>query len=352
MSDTFEPTLANIKEQEAILIERDERQNEHIVIAPLLREIGWDPAKGADVYPQHGLSGGDIVDYDLQIDGESRILIEVKRWKYTLDEEDEDQLARYCRLANPKIGVLTNGHTWRLYLPPTKGKNATVRPFLEIDITKEQPRDVEDNFRRFLARDSMVNSDQTMEAAKDLCRKWGAYEKFKRDFTKAWNKLPEDNDTLTSLVFGFAAIKSIPANPSNVTRLLDSLDESLVNEIGKGSKSQKKPATFHILASPTGVRHVPRDVESPKSWNKLLLQLCTLMQKRNPKNFRQTILPMTGWFAETEEGKYKYPVGDTGIFARWENSAVNVRNACYEIVGEFGYSEDSLVIKDSNGAIL
>ena len=38
-----------------------------------------------------------------------------------------------------------------------------------------------------------------------------------------------------------------------------------------------------------------------------------------------------------------------GVYARWENTAVNNREVCYEIVTKFGYPQDSLVIKDSNG---
>ena len=127
LTDTFETTLARIKSQKSILNSLDERAVEIGVVLPLLRQVGWDTENVSEIYPQHRLSDDKRVDYDLQIDGESRILIEVKSWKNTLDDDNERQLADYCRSAKPnkpKLAVLTSGRSWRLYLPPNQRKGA------------------------------------------------------------------------------------------------------------------------------------------------------------------------------------------------------------------------------------
>ena len=121
MTDTFEATLARIVSQKAIFEQRDERAVEIFVVLPLLRQVGWNTEDVLEIYPQHGLSDGSRVDYDLQIEGESRILIEVKSWGRKLNDGHEQQLARYCRLAKPSLAILTNGCNWRLYyLTPTQ----------------------------------------------------------------------------------------------------------------------------------------------------------------------------------------------------------------------------------------
>ena len=165
MTKTFETTLDRIISQKSDFESRDERAVEIGVVLPLLRQVGWDTEDVSEIYPQHGLAEGSKVDYDLQICGESQILIEVKRWIHTLNDEDESQLAGYCRLAQPSLAVLTSGRNWRLYLPPTKGKNAQLRRFREFDVTDAQPTEVAGTFKKFLARDRMSDVGQTVAEA-------------------------------------------------------------------------------------------------------------------------------------------------------------------------------------------
>ena len=117
-------------------------------------------------------------------------------------------------------------------------------------------------------------------------------------------------------------------------------------------KSRNRPALFSIPTSPTGKRKMPHTVGKPKSWNKLLLEVCELMQKRHSESFRQIILSVPGWFSELKDSKFSIPVGKEGIYIRKENSAGKIRKVCYEIVSKFGYQRDSLKIEDSKGSIL
>ena len=351
MPNSFEDTLADIISQKSEFESVEEREVERSVILRLLAQVGWNIYKVSEIKAQRSLSDGGKVDFDLQIGGKSQILIEVKSWRPNLDGKDEDQLARYCRLVKPKLGVLTSGQIWRLYLPPTGSKNAPLRRFLEFDITKAQPTDVENSFRRFLSRDSMVNFRQTVAAARKLHSESKAYQKFRKNITKAWNELPNDKDTLTELVLGLATIKGIPASPDNVLRFLDSLNEPLLNEVGTGSKSQNKPASYSIYAFPTGQKKMPHTLDK-KSWNFLMKELCELMYERHPESFREKTLSVTDRFARRRVSKYSRPVGDTGIFTKKLLTAGEIRDACYQMVTKFDYPSESLVIKDSNGTVL
>ncbi len=353
MTNTFETTLTNIKDQESIFRKRDERAVEIVAVLPLLREVGWNTTRLSEIYPQHGLPGGGVVDYDLQIDGESRILIEVKRWEHDLDDKYETQLKEYCQFAKPrpKLAVLTNGRVWRLYLAPTatKGKNSVLRKFDEVDITAAEPMEVESTFRQFLARDSMVGFKRTLTAAQDLHYKLRNQQEQRRLLTEALSELANDENMQVELISEFAEKKGISINREIITRFLDSLHGPLVNEVTTKVNSTKKPASFRLPASPTGTRKKTYTVGSPRGWNKFLLEVCELMQKQHPENFHQKILSMPDWFAESEYSKFLNPVGDTGVYARKENAAGKIKDACYEIVTEFGYPRDSLEIMDSQG---
>ena len=358
MTTTFKTALENVKSQQTTLEQQDERAVELFVVIPLLKQLGWDTSNPREIYPQHGLSDGGKVDYDLQIDGESRILIEVKRWAHILNHEDETQLENYCQSAKPrpKLAILTSGRDWRLYLAPTanKGKNSVLKIFDEIDITDAQPSEVENTFTQFLARDSIVGFKPTLKEANALCRKLQSYQEQKKLLTEAWNELSKDNNKLAKLVLELAEINDITTNRDNITRFLESFDKPLVNKISTTSKpkSKKKPHSFAFLASPDGTKKMNHDLNKGyKSWRGLLVKICELMQERHPDEFRETILQMPNRFSPNENSKYKISVRDTGIYARSGN-AIDFMDSCYDVVTKFDYPKDSLVIKDSEGEIL
>ena len=350
MTNTFETTLDRIMSQQSTFESLDERAVEIGVVLPLLRRVGWNTEDVSEIYPQRGLSDGSKVDYDLQISGESRILIEVKRWAHTLNDEDEGQLAGYCRLALPSLAVLTSGRNWRMYLPPIKRKNAQLRRFCEFDITDPQSMDVASTFREFLARDRMSDVKRTIAAAVKLHKESQEYRKFKTTFTEALSELANDKKEQAKLLQVFAENKGMLTSPENIGRFIESLHGSLVNEVPT-VKSRKKPASFVLPASLRGKSRRYHRVGSPIGWNKLLLEVCRLMQKRHPESFHKEILSVTDRFAEVKDSNFDIPVDGTGVFAKW-GLAGEIREACYTIVTKFGYRRDSLEIKDSSGAIL
>ena len=77
-------------------------------------------------------------------------------WSESLDElaevpEGESahpavELDRYMRLTNMNWGILTNGHTWRLYHRDSSG---LLNTFFEIDLMKALKSDNEDEFKYF-----------------------------------------------------------------------------------------------------------------------------------------------------------------------------------------------------------
>ena len=354
MTNTFETTLGNITSQVSDFESRDERAVEIAAVLPLLKSVGWNTTNLSEIYPQHGLAGGGIVDYDLQIDGESRILIEVKRWGHDLHDEDESQLEAYCQSTRPrpKLGILTNGRIWRLYVAPTasKGKNSVLKRFGEVDITATELVEVERIFNQFLSRKSMVDFRPTLNSAQDLHHKLRNYQEQRRLLTEALSELANDENMQIELVSEFAEKMGLSTDREIITRVLESFSESLVRDIST-KVPQTRPASF-VLTTPNGRKKTHQLGINRKGWNSLLLKVCELMEKQHPENFHQNVLSLEGWFARSCDSRFEVSVGGGEIYARRGTSGVEIKKACYEIVTKFGYPKDSLVIKDSRGAIL
>jgi hypothetical protein len=97
--------------------EMNETNTGSAILEPLLRELGWGikPPHVVKEYPVWDGSGTKRVDYALQIDGEPRVFVELKRLQNSI-QSAEDQLKRYMHREGVDIGVATNGQRFRIYI--------------------------------------------------------------------------------------------------------------------------------------------------------------------------------------------------------------------------------------------
>lgn len=83
------------------------------VVLPFIQALGFDPFNLDEVIPEFvsdvGTKKGEKVDFALNIDGDSRILIEVKPITSTLGSTQYSQLYRYFGVTEAKLAILTNG---------------------------------------------------------------------------------------------------------------------------------------------------------------------------------------------------------------------------------------------------
>ena len=104
MREAFQETLNDIKGQSDVLRDRDEKAVEFAVVLPLLQQLGWKTHVVTEVYPQRKLSNNQKPDFELQVNGESRVVIEVKKWAADLNQDNESQLQGYCRETQSEPG--------------------------------------------------------------------------------------------------------------------------------------------------------------------------------------------------------------------------------------------------------
>ena len=351
MTKGFEEQLSKINSQTSVLKGMDEKAVEFGVILPLLGQLGWDTANLSEIYPQWQLPSGGKVDFDLQINSESRVFIEVKNWSVELksDGSPEEQLENYCREGKPALAVLTNGCQWWLYISPSRwNKKAKLanRLFLEFAVTDE-PSEVERSFRQFLARDKMSSAqlvNSTIKAARELLKERQSQTAVMQGLTDAWNELAADEQTMEYVVTKLAELREIPAKESQVKQFLDSKKPSVNKIESKPPPSFPKPASFTFQAEdkPSVVRTVPKN----KGWNELLISVCELMREYHCDTFSETLLKMPEWFSISGDYfKYSNPIGDTGLYAKY-GGRNDIKERIPTIVAKFRYPSDYLTIEE------
>ena len=356
MTETFEETLRRVVSHQSVLRQMEERGIESSVIVPLLRQVGWNEYDFTEIFPQWGITKiNKRVDYNLRIEGQSKIFVEVKQWGHALDDY-EKQLEEYCQHAipKPKLAVLTSGQVWRLYLSPTasKGKNSYLKKFLEIDITSTPPAGVERDFRLFLTRDGMVNPKAVLDKASALNRELEDFRNFKSTVTNALREASSNEDVLHELILALAEKRGISTSDKNVSKLTEDLMGSIQVEIAKAKPSQKKPASFTLITKPDS-KSVHRVVRGQKGWRYFLVAFCELMRELHSENFHGNILSLPKRFSVNEDAKnFTLQIGDSGVYAMQHGKADDFREDCNEILTKFGYERDDLEIRDNKGEVL
>ena len=354
MTTTFEETLAKIKGQASVLENLDERAVELGVVIPLLKQLGWDTEDLTQIYPQKPVTGvgkGDgKVDYALQVDGEIRVFIEVKRWRHDLTDEDEGQLRDYCLAGKPSLAALTNGRQWRLYLPPLqtrrRGHEPDMRQFLVFNVT-HAPEVVEENFRQFLAHDKMLTSSSVRKVVREASSRYNesqSHTAVMNGLAAAWNKLANDKGFLAKFVESLAKDRDIDPSEEQIQQFIRE-NEDLVQPVTKSSKPKpSRPTSFTLQLD--GEAPIAKQVK-PRQWNVLLQDVCLMMFERHPDDFERKVLEFPESFSNSAgilgwEGQ----VGDTGIYFRKGGSGY-VREICPKIVSQFGYSPEALIVQES-----
>ena len=345
---TFEETLANIKEQSSLLNNLDERAVEIAVVLPLLSSIGWNTGNMAEVYPQSKVDSGGKVDYELKVDGQSRVLVEVKSWQLPLKEGHEKQLEGYCRQAEPKLAVLTSGSRWIFYLPPTCGKDAKLRLFLDFDITSLDPLKVKENFDNFLARDKFATETSTADVVSEAKKLFEERQNLDAAFqrmTNAWNSLAGDPQPLLAFI---EAITDPSPDEDQVEQFLESVQSPLVNHAIISPPAPAQPAKPYSFTF-----QEESEILVKSHWSRLLVELCLLVHKDHPDDFGKILLEMPNWFTESapQSGNWPKRIGDTGIYAHY-GAGNDISNRCKVILGKFGYPSSALTIKLNSGEVV
>jgi hypothetical protein len=121
--------LDNLKTEEATKM---------ALVAPFINALGYNVFDPSEVVPEFiadvGVKKGEKVDYAIMKDGKVILLFECKTYGVNLDNVHREQLYRYFSVTEARIGVLTDGVTYRFYTDLEEPNKMDEKPFLEFNL--------------------------------------------------------------------------------------------------------------------------------------------------------------------------------------------------------------------------
>lgn len=122
------------------------------LIMPFLNILGYNVFDPTLVVPEftadHGTKKGEKVDYAIMNEGKPIILIECKGISDELNNNQASQLFRYFSVTEAKVGILTNGITYRFFSDLDSPNKMDEKPFLEINMLNLKESDINE-IKRF-----------------------------------------------------------------------------------------------------------------------------------------------------------------------------------------------------------
>lgn len=124
-----------VKQKEMI---KTEEATKNALVMPFIQALGYDIFDPSEVIPEFtadvGSKKGEKVDYAIVAEGKVSMLFECKSCGASLNDCHASQLRRYFHVTTARIGVLTNGISYRFYTDLDEPNKMDAKPFMEIDL--------------------------------------------------------------------------------------------------------------------------------------------------------------------------------------------------------------------------
>jgi hypothetical protein len=346
----------------------DEASIKQAVALRLLSLLGWDIFNVEEVYPDFS-SESDTASYALRIDGVSKLLLDVKRPGENPDALPK-KLVAFAVRQGVDVAAHTDGLRWYFYLPAVSGAPAQKRCH-EFDLRDHKPEDVVADLMSFLSRDK-VASGEYLETAK------AAYQKHKRKMAAevlpdAWNKvLAGPNKILVEILCDATEkICGCKAEPTMAEAFLRAHREQWLLSRDPGAAALEAPASnpqagpsFAVLSESSSEIKTKKseffadksirsfsfqgNTYPVKSWEDMLTTVCNVFAASHPQDFEKVL-----WLYDdhkpffsrySDQLRIPEKIRKTNIYVETKLASEEIVKAVGDLLTEFGYAHDDLVI--------
>lgn len=131
------------------------------LVMPFLAALGYDVFDPTEITPEFtadmGIKKGEKVDYAIMRDGKPIILIECKKAGASLNNEQASQLFRYFVSVPARVGILTDGITYRFFTDLEQPNIMDSTPFLEVNLIESDGGTLE-HLKKFRKSDFSIEA--------------------------------------------------------------------------------------------------------------------------------------------------------------------------------------------------
>ena len=339
----------------------DEASVRQVVVLQILSALGWNQFDRGEVTPEFGVGGG-LVDYSLQIDGQPKVFIEVKRGGENLSPH-QDQLLGYSFGRGVGLATLTNGLDWWFYLPLQEGLWEE-RRFSAISITSTNEDEARSVFNNALSK-SGVASGSAVEYGEGLLERQRQAILVNATLPNAWQALISEPDGLLVDLLAEKSERIAGVKPSDLQ-----VRRFLRDMVARSSTAAPASETTNIPNAPSihtprttvpnrpvrvGSRRNPRPTEFAflgsrypvTTWKDVLQKFSEIVYERHPDTFEERVTTLRGrskiYYSRNQSDlNQPRPVGASGFFLETQWTAQAIRERCAQLATAFGYNESDI----------
>ncbi len=318
------------------------------VIVPILRGLGWDVENPEEVWEQYPVEEIGTVDYALLIGNEPKVLVEVKRGGESLDRH-QIQIRNYARIGGVSLATLTNGGTWRFYLPLQGGSWERTRVG-DVVFHDQNAAEITQRLVDLLSREN-VSSENAIRNAENLQER----NRILKALPKAWEQLV--NNKIPNLLAAQAqelcghkpsrneVEKFLSAHLQQITSTLVATESVASDEhiVVSESATQLNPSGRSVRTTCRAFTFCGNRYEV-SSWRHMLVRLCEILHATHSDRFEE-VLGLKGrkpYFSK-KPGALAEPklIEGTDIFVETDDSKRN-RKIAELLISLFGYNKGEL----------
>lgn len=150
-------------------VKTEEGTKTALVLPFITHVLGFNVFDPDEVVPEFtadvGTKKGEKVDYAIMANGTPIMLFECKHYGVDLTKEPASQLYRYFSVTPARLGVLTDGVTYRFFSDIDEPNKMDQRPFLELNMLDAESIDA-DEIKRFTK--PAFDLEKILDTSKDL----------------------------------------------------------------------------------------------------------------------------------------------------------------------------------------
>jgi len=329
----------------------DEAAIKQAIVLKVLSLLDWDPFNIDEIQPEYGLEE-EKVDFLLKGKDSNKVFLGVKK-ELNGFEKDQERFLNWAVQDDVKIAVLTDGFTWRFFLPLMEG-NLENKKFHTIEIHKEKAEDVKQSFIDFLSKQNII-SENTVKIAKDIFNNRKRIKLINEYLPKAWLKIMNEPEKWLVDIISEVTEDLCGYKPDG-----EAVQEFIKSEVktglensglprGKPSEKIKKNGQKDCKGKTLQSFTFMGEVYNLKSWKQMLLKTCQMMFEKNKDNFESLLyITLEGrdcFSKDPHEFVNCEMIPGTHIYVDLDLSAKSVVALCKEILLHFGHKESDFLIE-------